>query len=417
MLLLDEMIERGLPEETRMMREVTRKFVNEHVIPFVRQSWQQEWSMKPEGRLPERILKIADEIGIRTLGVPEEFGGTPLDPKTEVQTFAVISEEVSRGDSGLSDKMVQIWKVSVLLRHLAPRHLQELWFPRIVKDPTFLLAHCLTEPRGASDRWLPYNVPEASMQTKAVKTNGGWVINGRKQFISNGYDASLYVVYANTNPKVGILQGTSSFLVPRETKGFTVARCNETLGCRFMNNGEMVFEDMFVPDDHLLVENDALGSAGVYFRPGKIIQAAKNLGVGVRAFEATAEYVQNYVQGGRVLIKHQAVALRLADMATRIEAVRALLERAAQAVDDKAPEAETLVNMAKMFASEEIMKVAQHAVELHGGNGIMLDFGIEKALRDAVIFMHMDATVDISKFKIIKNMFPDTAGKYAGPET
>ena len=102
--------------------------------------------------------------------------------------------------------------------------------------------------------------------------------------------------------------------------------------------------------------------------------------------------MQNYVQGGRILIKHQAVALRLADMATKIEAVRALLDRAAQAVDDNAPEAETLVNMVKLFASEEIMKVAQHAVELHGGNGIMLDFGIEKVLRDAVIFLHMDAT-------------------------
>ena len=99
-MLLDDMVERGLPEETRMMRDVTRKFVNEHVIPFVRQNWQQEWSMKPEGRLPPRILEVADEIGIRTLGIPEEFGGTPLDPKTEVQTFAVISEEISRGDSG-----------------------------------------------------------------------------------------------------------------------------------------------------------------------------------------------------------------------------------------------------------------------------------------------------------------------------
>jgi alkylation response protein AidB-like acyl-CoA dehydrogenase len=254
------------------------------------------------------------------------------------------------------------------------------------------------------------------MHTRAAKTTGGWIINGRKQFISNGYDAGLYVVYANTNPKVGMMQGTSSFLVPRETKGFTVARCNETLGCRFMNNGEMAFEDMFVPDDHLLVENDALGKAGVYFRPGKIIQASKNLGVGMRAFELAADYVQNYVQGGRILIKHQAVALRLADMATRIEAVRALTERAAQAVDDNAPDADTLCNMAKLFASEEIMKVAQHAVELHGGNGIMLDFGVEKVLRDATVFLHMDATVDISKFKIVKSMFPATAGKYAGPE-
>jgi alkylation response protein AidB-like acyl-CoA dehydrogenase len=110
------------------------------------------------------------------------------------------------------------------------------------------------------------------------------------------------------------------------------------------------------------------------------------------------------------------VALRLADMATRIEAVRGLLERAARAVDENAADTNTLCNMAKVFASEEIFKVAQHCVELHGGNGVMLDFGVEKLFRDAAIFLHMDATVDISKMKIIKTMFPDTAGKYAGPE-
>ena len=412
-----ELADRGLQDETRMMRDVTRKFVNDHVIPFTRQNWQQEWNMKPEGRLPAKILEVADQIGIRTLGVPEEFGGTPLDPKTEVQTFAVISEEISRGDCGLSDKMVQIWKVSVLLRNVAPRHLQELWFPRLVKDPTFLLAHCLTEPRGASDRWLPYNVPEAAMNTKAVLKGDRWVINGRKQFISNGYDAKLYVVYANTNPKVGMLQGTSSFLVPRGTPGLTIARCNETLGGRFMNNGELVFEDMRLPRDHLLVENEALAKTGVYFKPGKIIQGSKNLGVGVRAFEETAKYVQDYVQGGRILIKHQATAIRLAEMATKICAVRGLLKEAAAAVDANAPDADVLCNMVKLFASEEVFNVAQHAVELHGGNGIMLDFGIEKLFRDAAVFLHMDATVDISKFKIVKLMFPNTAGAYAGPES
>ena len=406
----------GLSEEQVLMRQSCRAFVDDVVIPFIRGNWQREWSMQPEARLPPEILAGAEEIGIRTLGVPEAFGGLELDRASEVQTFALIAEEIARGDSGLADKLVQNWKVSVLLRNLAPRHLQERWFKRLVADPQFLLAHCLTEPRGASDRWLPYNVPEAAMQTRAVQRDGEWVINGRKQFISNGYDAGLYVVYANTNPAVGMLQGTSSFLVPRDTPGLTVARCNETLGCRFMNNGEIVFEDCRVPADHLLVEGDALGKAGVYFRPGKIIQAAKNLGVGVRAFEVTADYVQNYVQGGRILIKHQAVALRLADMATRIEAVRALLGRAARAVDDDAADADTLCNMAKVYASEEILKVVQHAVELHGGNGMMLDFGIEKLFRDAAIFLHMDATVDISKMKIVKSMFPHTAGKYAGPE-
>ena len=103
----------------------------------------------------------------------------------------------------------------MLLRHLAPRPLQERWFKRLVDDPQFLLAHCLTEPRGASDRWPPYNAGsgDADCPTKEWR-----VINGRKQFISNGYDAGLYVVYANTNPAVGMLQGTSSFLVPRDTR-------------------------------------------------------------------------------------------------------------------------------------------------------------------------------------------------------
>jgi alkylation response protein AidB-like acyl-CoA dehydrogenase len=405
-----------LTEEQRLMRQSCRSFVDDAVIPFIRRNWQREWDMKPENRLPNEILAAADRIGIRTLGVPEEFGGVELDKASEVQSFAIIAEEIARGDSGLADKLVQNWKVAVLLRNVAPRHLREKWFGRLVADPQFLFAHCLTEPRGASDRWLPYDVPEAAMQTRAVRANGGWVINGRKQFISNGYDAGLYVVYANTDPAVGITRGTSSFLVPRETRGLTVARCNETLGCRFMNNGELVFDDMFVPDDHLLVEGSALGKAAIYFRPGKIIQAAKNLGVGVRAFEVAADYAQNYVQGGRILIRHQAVALRLADMATRIEAVRALLARAARAVDEGAADADTLCNMVKLFASEEIMKVAQHAAELHGGNGMMLDFGVEKLFRDAAIFLHMDATTDISRFKIVKSMFPATAGIYAGPE-
>ncbi|MFZ1105209.1 MAG: acyl-CoA dehydrogenase family protein [Hyphomicrobiaceae bacterium] len=411
-----DMTDRGLSEEQRLARASCRAFVDDTVIPFIRQNWQREWLMDPDARLPRAILEGADRIGIRTLGVPEEFGGAELDPATEVQTFAIIAEEIARGDAGLADKLVQNWKVSVLLREFAPRHLQERWFPRLVADPGFLLAHCLTEPRGASDRWLPYNVPEAAMHTRAVLQGQDWVINGRKQFISNGYDSGLLVVYANTNPNVGMLQGTSSFLVPRDTPGLTIARCNETMGGRFMNNGELVFEDCRVPADHLLVEGVALGTAGIYFRPGKIIQAAKNLGVGMAAFERTAEYVQNYTQGGRILIKHQAVALRVADMATRLAAVRALLGSAARAVDERAPEAEQLCNMVKVFASEEIFKVAQHAMELHGGNGVMLEFGIEKLLRDAAIFLHMDATVDISRFKIVKAMFPATAGAYAGPE-
>ncbi|HEV7394085.1 MAG TPA: acyl-CoA dehydrogenase family protein [Burkholderiales bacterium] len=413
---MQQIIDRGLTEEQRMMRETIRAFIDADVVPFMRKNWHLEWDMKPENRPSVELLQGAHKIGVRTLGVPEEFGGTPVDPQSEVQTFAMIAEEIARGDSGLADKLVQIWKVSMLLRNIAPRHLQERWFPRIVQDPTFLLAHCLTEPRGASDRWLPYDVPEAMMHTRAERRTDNWVINGRKQFITNGYDAKLYVVYATTKPGAGITKGTSSFLVPRDTPGLTVTRCNETMGGRFMNNGEIVFEECAVPQDHCLVQDIAMTKAGIYFKPGKIIVAAKNLGVGMAAFERTADYVQNYVQGGRILIKHQAVATRLADMATKLTAVRALLNEATRAVEAQSHDAEALCNMAKMFASVEIFQVCQHAMELHGGNGVMLDFGIEKLLRDASLFLHRDATVDISRFKIVKAMFPETAGVYAGPE-
>ncbi len=407
---------KDLTEEQRLMKQSCRNFIDRVVAPFLREEWQREWNMDPAERLPDRILKAADDISIRTLGVPEKYGGVELNPETEIRSFAIIAEEIARGDSGLADKLVQNWKVAVLLRNLAAEHLQKKWFTRLVEEHGLLFAHCLTEPKGASDRWLPYNVPEAAMDTIAQKIDGGWKINGRKQFISNGFDAGLYVVYANTRPGSGMLEGTSSFLVPRETPGLEVVRCNETIGCRFMNNGEIYFSDCYVPYDHLLCEGEALSKAAVYFRPGKIIQAAKNLGVGVSAFEKTSLFVQTYERGGKMLIKHQAVASRLADMATRITAVRTLLNQAAYAVDTRSSDAEALCNMAKVFASQEILKVCQNALELHGGMGAMLDVGIEKLYRDATIFLHMDATVDISHFKIVKAMFPETAGRYAGPE-
>lgn len=413
---MGEVPDRYLSEEQRLMRETCRQYVDDVVRPFIEGDRNREWLMDPERRLPPEILIEADRTGLRGLGVPEEYGGVGLEPATEAQTFSIIATEIARGDSGLADKLVQGWKVSVLLRSLAPKHLQDVWFPRFMADPQFLLAHCLTEPRGASDRWMQYNAVEANMDTHAELVDGQWVINGRKQFISNGYDASLYVVYANTNRSAGMMDGTSSFLVPRDTPGVEVSRCNETVGCRFMNNGEIVFDNCRVPEDHLLARDDAMRRAGIYFRPGKIIQAAKNIGIGIAAFEDTARWVQERVQGGRILIKHQAVAVRLAEMATKLEAVSALLRRAAIAVDENAPDATLLCDMVKVFASQEVLAVCQHAVELHGGYGAMLEVGVEKYFRDATVYLHMDATVDVSNFKIVRSMFPETAGTYTGPE-
>jgi alkylation response protein AidB-like acyl-CoA dehydrogenase len=408
--------DRYLSEEQKMMRDTCRRYVDNVVIPFIEQDRTREWRMDPDERIAPHILEQAEAAGLRALGVPDRFGGIALEPETQSQTLAIIATELARGDSGLADKLVQNWKISVLISQFAPEHLQEYWFTRYMSEPQFLMAHCLTEPRGASDRWLPYNVPEVNMDTRAVLDGDHWVINGRKQFISNGYDASLYVVYANTDDAVAMAQGTSSFLVPRETPGLHVTRCNETIGGRFMNNGEIVFDDCRIPADHILVHNDALGKAGIYFRPGKVLVAAKSLGIGLGAYEDTVKFVHERIQGGRPLIKHQAVAVRIADMATRLEAVQALLRHAALAVDEHSPDADALCNMVKVFASQEIVHVCQHAMELHGGYGAMLEVGIEKYMRDALINLHSDGTTDVSNFKIVRAMFPATAGQYAGPE-
>jgi alkylation response protein AidB-like acyl-CoA dehydrogenase len=404
-----------LTQEQTAMWETCRRYVDKVLVPFVVGDREREWTFDPAKRLTPEILEEADRAGLRSLGVPDEYGGVSLEPGREAQTFALIAAELARGDVGVADKLVQNWKISVLLRELASPGLQQQWFTRYMADPQFLMAHCLTEPRGASDRWLPFNAPEANMDTKAVLEGDHWTIDGRKQFISNGYDASLYIVYANTDDSVGMLQGTSSFLVPRDTPGLEVTRCNETIGGRYMNNGEIVFDNCRVPEDHVLAHNDALGKAGIYFRPGKILQAAKNLGIGMAAFDDTVGFVHNRVQGGRVLIQHQAVAVRLAEMATKLEAVAALLRQAARAVDHRRPNADVLADMAKVFASHEILDVCVQAMELHGGYGAMLEMGIEKYLRDASVYLHMDATTDITHFRIVKSLFPSTAGTYAGP--
>jgi len=409
-----EMRSVGLSEEHEQLVRLCRDFVDQVVIPFVRENRDREWLAPPEERPPVELLRAIDQTGLRTLGIPERYTGTSFD--APAQTFAIVAEELARGDAGFIDMVAQNWKVAVLLGACAPQHLQDEWFPKYLEDPTFLFAHALTEPRGASDRWLPYNVPESGMHTRAVRNGDGWLLNGRKQFISNGYDASLYVVYANTDPAAPIQEGTSSFLVPRGRPGFTIGQAHEKIGSRFMNNGELIFEDCLVPEDHLLVENVAIKKAGVYFRPGKILQAAKNLGVGVAAFEDTAAYVQQHVQGGKMLIKHQIVAAALAEMAIGIQTTRAFTRYAARAIDEGASDADALALMAKVYASDAVFEVCRRAMELHGGSGVMREVGIEKHFRDASIFFHMDGTNDIHKFKIARAMFPETAGSYAGGE-
>ena len=211
------------------------------------------------------------------------------------------------------------------------------------------------------------------------------------------------MVYATTTPGAGMTKGTSCFLVPRETKGFSVARCNETLGGRFMNNGEMVFEDMEVPEEHLLVKDVALARAGVYFRPGKIIQGSKNLGVAVRAYEETVKYVHDYVQGGKKLAEHQGLQWMLADMSVQRDAARGLTYRAIEALM-RGERGTMEASAAKLFATEALGKVADAAVQIHGGAGYMQEYAVERLYRDVRLFRIFEGTTQIQQLVIARHM-------------
>jgi len=402
----------GLTEDQLAFAQLCREFTDREILPWLAEHRDDEWNAPPHERLPKHLMARADEIGLRTLGLPEEYGGVTLD--TFTQTLLV--EELGRGDPGFTTTIVQNWKIAAEFARHASKELADEWFARFTAEPGFLWAHCLSEPRGASDRVLPYNAPEASMQTKAVRDGAEWIINGVKHYVSNGGTASAFIVYANTDPSAGVRDGVSSFLVGRDAPGFSVARINEKIGHRLAVNAELVFEDCRVPASHLLVHNTALGGAGVYLVQGRVLNAARAVGVMQAAFDSSARYAQEHFHGGKTIIKHQVVAARLADMATTLETCRAITYRAARAVDAGSEDAATLAMMAKLHCGEAVFEMARSAMELHGGAGVMLEAGIEKYLRDSTVFGHTEGTADMQRFKIIKEMFPATAGVYAGPD-
>ena len=342
----------GLTEEQLAFQQLCRDFTDREILPWLAEHRDDEWNAPPHERLPKHLMARADEIGLRTLGLPEEYGGVPLDTLTQT----LLVEELGRGDPGFTTTIVQNWKIAAEFARHASKELADEWFARFTADPGFLWAHCLTEPRGASDRVLPYNAPEASMQTKAVRDGDEWIINGVKHYVSNGGTGSAFIVYANTDPTAGVRDGVSSFLVGRDAPGFSVSRINEKIGHRLAVNAELVFEDCRVPASHLLVHNTALGGAGVYLLQGRVLNAARAVGVMQAAFDSSARYAQEHVHGGKTIIKHQVVAARLANMATTLETCRAITYRAARAVDAGSDDAGTLSMMAKLHCGEAVFE-------------------------------------------------------------
>jgi alkylation response protein AidB-like acyl-CoA dehydrogenase len=363
--------------------DVARKFVTEVVTPA---SAGLDRNVNPEDCFSWDIVEQGSDRGLRTLTLLPEYGGAGAD----CLTTAMVVEELARGDMGVSVVFAQTLKLMQSFQAAATDDQRARFLPALRDDRRALMAIGMTEPQTSSNYIIPYQ--PAGFVTRATRAAGGWVINGRKRFISNGNRARLYLLFAQTNPDKGLTEGSTCFIIERGTRGFTTGHVEDKMGERLANNAELIFDSCFVPDGDVLGQVDrGFDVISQFFPASNAYAAASVLGVAVAAYERSLQWTKERVQGGKSLIEHDIVAAQLAEMHMLIDAARAYIHHAAWKADHRETGWDpTLGALPKVFASEVTWKVATKALELHGGYGYMRDGGFEKLVRDAACFIHSD---------------------------
>lgn len=382
-----------LTDEQLMIQKLVRDFAQSHVR---RELAGREWVGDPHERFPWGVVDRGFELGLKGLNVPREFGGAEAD----TLTLCIADEELACVDQGVAEIFDQMWNESRKIATLGTREQKEWFFGRFMKDPRFFATTAFTEPTHGTDHWVPYE--GTHLDTVARLEGDEWVINGTKIYITMGSEASVYLVYACTDPSKPMSQGTSIFIVPRETPGVRVGTIYNKIGERFVNNAEIIFEDCRVPKENLLGElNRGMQLTDPRLAETNVETAAIAVGTARGALEAAIEYAKQRVQGGRPLIEHQAIGMRLAELSTMLEAARTLVWRAAWAVQYMRPYDPKIHSMAKWYASEVAVKVCLGALEIFGGSGFMfLDNPAQKRLRDSLAMLHADGTKEAHLQKI-----------------
>lgn len=369
-------------EDQRAILDTVRRF-NEAVVAPVAADLDRKDN--PEDCFSWDIVDETDKAGIRTMTLSEDLGGIGADSLTT----AMVIEELAKCDMGVSVVMAQTLKLAQVLQKATTPEQRERFIPKFRDDPRCLLAIGITEPETASNYFLPHPSP---FQTSAEATDGGWKINGMKHFISNGNRAGLYFLFVQTEKGKGLADGSTCFLVERDTPGFSIGHVHDKMGERLANNAELVFENCFIPDDNVIgTVGDGFQVLAQFFPQSNTYAAATVLGVAVTAYERALEWAKTRNQGGKPIIEHDGIRAQLAEMRMLNDVARTYIHHAAWAADhqdqgwDK-----TLGVMPKVFASQAAWKVVTWASEMHGGYGYMRDVGFEKLLRDAAAFLHSD---------------------------
>jgi len=371
------------PERDAIIETVWR-FAEQHIVP---RRAELDAEADPMAAFSWEIIEAADALGLRTVPLAEKYGGIAADNLTTT----MVVETLANADQGVAVTLMQNYKLIRFLEKAGTDDQKERFFTKLVGNPRFLMAIGSSEPVRASDYIIPYDSPDTRYQTKAERVDGGWRINGGKHFISNGPVASLYFLFAQTNPNEGVARGSTCFLVERDSPGFTIGHVHNKMGERLTTNAELNFTDCFVPDENVLGEVDGGHTVRALFSlTSGVYATALVLGVAAAAYERALDWTRNRVQGGKPIIEHSAVAVDIAEMRMMLDAARAYVYQAARAADGELPWDRTYTSLAKVFAARTAWHVVTKALELHGGYGYMREAGIEKLVRDAAAFSHSD---------------------------
>lgn len=369
-------------DEQRAILDTVARFVEDVVKPKVADLDAQ---VDPEAGYSDEIVEAANEVGIRTMTLSEEYGGLGTDSLTT----AMVVEELGIGDLGISVVMAQTLKLAQIMEKALNDDQKQRSLVPFSEDPRGVLAIGITEPDNASNYFLPHPTP---FRTFAERVDGGFVVNGMKHFISNGNRASFYLLFVQTDKGKPMLEGTTCFLLERGREGFTIGRVHDKLGERTANNAELIFQDCFIPDENVVGEvNGGFPLLQQFFPSSNSYAGASILGVAVALQQKAIQWAQVRVQGGKPLIEHDGIRAQLAEMQMLIDASRSYIHRACFLADNQEQGWDwTLGALPKAMASQAAWKIATWTMEIHGGHGYMKEFGVEKLLRDAAAFLHSD---------------------------
>ncbi|MEN2993440.1 MAG: acyl-CoA dehydrogenase [Bacteroidia bacterium] len=367
----------SLSPEQEMVRQVARDFAQTELLPGVIERDEKQ-------EFPEALVRRMGELGFMGLMVSPYYGGGGMD----TVSYTLVMEELSKVDASASvivsvQNSLVNWGIEVYGTDEQKRR----YLPLLARGE-WVGAFCLSEPEAGSDA--------TQQRTTAVRRGDRYILNGTKNWITNGGRAQLYLVIAQTDPSQGS-RGISAFLVERSWKGVVVGKKEDKLGIRGSDTHTIIFNDVEVPTENRLgPEGFGFKLAMKTLEGGRIGIAAQALGIAAGAYELALRYSTQRRAFGVPIAKHQAIAFKLANMATQVEAARLLCWRAAWAKDNQLPYG-TLASLAKLYASRTAMWVTTEAIQIHGGYGYVKEYHVERLFRDAKITEIYEGTSEIQR--------------------